>query len=80
MTFNSTNPSIVNLMKFLQPNLNLPQRQLEIADTCYDLANEMVITIDDSPELAAGLRKLLEAKDCFVRASLDLDPVDYRDR
>ena len=25
---------------------------------------------DDSPELTAGLRKLLEAKDCFVRAAL----------
>lgn len=25
----------------------------------------------DSAELTAGLRKLLEAKDCFVRAALD---------
>ena len=25
----------------------------------------------DGPELTAGLRKLLEAKDCFVRAALD---------
>jgi hypothetical protein len=24
----------------------------------------------DGPELTAGLRKLLEAKDCFVRAAL----------
>ncbi|NDU74057.1 hypothetical protein GWI34_15625 [Actinomadura sp. DSM 109109] len=27
--------------------------------------------LPDGPELTAELRKLLEAKDCFVRASLD---------
>jgi hypothetical protein len=30
----------------------------------------MLLTIPDSPELTVGLRKLLEAKDCLVRASL----------
>ena len=34
-------------------------------------AEELLIELDDSPELTAGLRKLLEAKDCFVRAALD---------
>lgn len=33
-------------------------------------ARTMVHTLPDSPELSAGLRKLLEAKDCFVRAAL----------
>lgn len=33
----------------------------------HDLAVGMLLTQKDSPELAAGLRKLLEAKDCFVR-------------
>jgi hypothetical protein len=32
----------------------------------------MVDDLPDGPELTAGLRKLLEAKDCFVRASLEL--------
>lgn len=27
--------------------------------------------LPDGPEKTAGLRKLLEAKDCFVRAALD---------
>jgi len=27
-------------------------------------------TIEDGPEKSAGLRKLLEAKDCMVRAAL----------
>lgn len=30
----------------------------------------MIEVLPDGPELTAGLRKLLEAKDCFVRASL----------
>lgn len=33
-------------------------------------AQYMADTLPDGPELAAGLRKLLEAKDCFVRAAL----------
>jgi hypothetical protein len=39
---------------------------------CADLAESMVRTLPDGPELTAGLRKLLEAKDCFVRAALDI--------
>jgi hypothetical protein len=31
----------------------------------------MLQTLPPGPELTAGLRKLLEAKDCFVRAKLD---------
>lgn len=37
---------------------------------CQALAVIMVMTLPDGPELSAGLRKLLEAKDCFVRAAL----------
>jgi hypothetical protein len=37
---------------------------------CADLAEAMVGTLPDGPELSAGLRKLLEAKDCFVRAAV----------
>lgn len=38
---------------------------------CTHLAVEMVRALPDGPELTAGLRKLLEAKDCFVRAALE---------
>lgn len=34
------------------------------------VAQDMVRTLPDGPELSAGLRKLLEAKDCFVRATI----------
>ena len=30
----------------------------------------MIEELDDGPELTTGLRKLLEAKDCFVRAAV----------
>lgn len=38
----------------------------------HGLAHEMVDHLPDGPELTAGLRKLLEAKDCMVRAALDV--------
>lgn len=42
----------------------------EISKRCHDLVVEMVQALPDGPELTAGLRKLLEAKDCLVRAAL----------
>jgi hypothetical protein len=39
---------------------------------CHDVAAAMITGLPDGPELTAGLRKLLEAKDCFVRAALDV--------
>jgi hypothetical protein len=34
------------------------------------LATQMLVDLTDGPELTAGLRKLLEAKDCFVRQAV----------
>lgn len=59
-----------SLMLWLRPNPNLPEVQFRIACKFNELAMAMLETVDDDPELAAGLRKLLEAKDCMVRASL----------
>jgi hypothetical protein len=39
---------------------------------CEELADAMITSLRDGPELTAGRRKLLEAKDCFVRAALDV--------
>jgi hypothetical protein len=41
-----------------------------VSKPCGGLAEEMIRVLPDGPELTAGLRKLLEAKDCFVRAAL----------
>ena len=34
-------------------------------------AGQMIDELPEGPEKTAGLRKLLEAKDCFVRAVID---------
>jgi hypothetical protein len=59
---------------------HLPPFLQQFSKPFHDLMVEMVNALMDSPELTAGLRKLLEAKDCFVRAAVDENPVDYRDR
>jgi hypothetical protein len=50
---------------------HLPTRLQAISKPIADLAKQMDDTLPDGPEKSAGLRKLLEAKDCFVRANLD---------
>lgn len=42
----------------------------EVSAECYEFAQRMIDALPDGPELSAGLRKLLEAKDCLVRAAL----------
>jgi hypothetical protein len=39
-----------------------------IVEDCADLAELMLKTLPHNQELTVGLRKLIEAKDCFVRA------------
>lgn len=74
-------PSTTHMLTQLQANPNLPDGlPKRIALDAQDWAEDLASQIVDGPELTAGLRKLLEAKDCLVRASLDLEPVDYRDR
>lgn len=63
-------PGVQDLMRFLVPNPNLPDRLRPIVGECHRLSILMVSQIPDGPELTAGLRKLLEAKDCFVRGAL----------
>lgn len=52
---------------------HLPPELAAISEKVANLAYDMVEVLD-GPELTAGLRKLLEAKDCFVRAALPKDP------
>ena len=49
---------------------HLPEKLQEISRPIGELASELDKILPDSPEKSAGLRKLLEAKDCFVRARL----------
>lgn len=49
---------------------HLPERLAAVSRPVCALMLEMVAVLPDGPELTAGLRKLLEAKDCLVRAAL----------
>jgi hypothetical protein len=51
---------------------HLPERLMRTSQACAELAQDMVDQLPDGPELSAGLRKLLEAKDCFVRSALSV--------
>lgn len=50
---------------------HLPENLQGISQQIGDLAKWMEAELPDSPEKSAGMRKLLEAKDCFVRARAD---------
>ena len=50
---------------------HLPQPMRGTSLLCATLADMMNSLLPDNAEKAAGIRKLLEAKDCFVRAQLD---------
>lgn len=53
---------------------HLPPDLQAISKQFGDLAQLMVDTLPSNPERTAGLRKLLEAKDCAVRAQLYKEP------
>ncbi|MFJ6615465.1 hypothetical protein ACIQPT_34895 [Streptomyces sp. NPDC091289] len=63
-------PATVGLLRYFEYG-HLPAHLQTVSKPCGDLAQELVAVLPDGPELSAGLRKLLEAKDCFVRAALD---------
>lgn len=50
---------------------HLPESLQGVAKACSDLAKSMDAVLPEGAEKTAGLRKLLEAKDCFVRAQLE---------
>ena len=56
-------------MKFFNYE-HLPEKLQVVSKPIGDLAREMNEKLPDGAEKSAGLRKLLEAKDCLVRAAL----------
>jgi len=49
---------------------HLPEKLREVSKPIGELARQMDDGLPDGAEKSAGLRKLLEAKDCFVRARI----------
>ncbi|RPE40240.1 hypothetical protein EDD90_3276 [Streptomyces sp. Ag109_O5-1] len=63
-------PSTTHLLRYFEWS-HLPEQLQGFSQPFAQLAYELVGYLDDGPELTAGLRKLLEAKDCIVRAAVD---------
>ena len=63
-------PSTQHLAKFFKYEHLSRDDMRSISKLCHDLASNMIERIPDGLELTAGLRKLLEDKDCLVRAML----------
>ena len=57
------------IMKFFEYS-HLPEHLQAVSKPFGDMAEQMNDQLPDGPEKSAGLRKLLEAKDCMVRAAL----------
>jgi hypothetical protein len=55
---------------------HLPDKLQAVSMPIGELAKFMELAIPDGPEKSAGLRKLLEAKDAFVRAALPVRAED----
>lgn len=51
---------------------HLPPKLQAVSKPIGELATALESLLPDGPEKSAGMRKLLEAKDCFVRCALDM--------
>ena len=78
-------PSTANVFQHFTYS-HLPAHLAAASAPICAVAAQMVDLLPDGPELTAGLRKLLEAKDCMVRAMVELhrsiqdDPLDLKAR
>lgn len=61
-------PATEAILKFFDYE-HLPEHLQEVSKPFHDLAWDMACRFDGA-ELTTGLRKMLEAKDCMVRAAL----------
>lgn len=51
---------------------HLPENLKAVSKPVCELVRKMAAELPSNPETTTGLRKLLEAKDCFVRAQIRL--------
>ncbi len=68
-TTQSLHPSTAALLRFFDTS-HLPPELAKVSRPFYELAYQVAYTSPAGPETTTCLRKLLEAKDCAVRAAL----------
>lgn len=66
----TTHPSTAAILRYFKSE-HLPPQLRVVSYPFANLAHAMVGTLPAGPEVTVCLRKLLEAKDCAVRAALD---------
>ena len=62
-------PATLQVFQFFAYD-HLPEPLSTISAMMYQGAYNMILSLPDGPELTVGLRKLLEAKDCFIRVAV----------
>ena len=65
-------PATTGLLRWFEYQ-HLPPHLQDVSVAFYKLAYELVLRLPDGPELTTALRKLLESKDCAVRARIEAD-------
>ncbi|NIL76789.1 HK97 family phage prohead protease [Rhodococcus sp. B10] len=74
----SHHPATQHLLDLFE-HAHLPPHLQAVSAPLSVLAYQMAHTLDSGPEMTTGLRKLLEAKDCFVRqAVIDARSIETR--
>lgn len=69
MSVYEANNEMTQLLSFFSYD-HLPPHLQVVSEQFHQVAHQMVGGFSVCPEVYAGLRKLLEAKDCFVRAAI----------
>jgi len=65
-----TQPTQIEPMLQFFEFTHLPEHLQIVSAWFYDVAHGIVVTLPRNPERTVALRKLLEAKDCAVRAAI----------
>ena len=68
-TANGANPNYEAILQFFEFD-HLPDRLKAVSRPFHDLAVDIATKVPRNPERTVALRKLLEAKDAAVRASI----------
>lgn len=69
MTEGTLHPATENILQFFEFD-HLPDHLKDVSRVFKAVAEGMVKQVGEGPETTVGLRKLLEAKDCFVRQAV----------
>lgn len=64
-------PSVAQVAQWLELDPNLAGDARRVSELCAQFTGALLGMVPDGPELTAGLRKLVEAKDCLSRATLN---------